>query len=185
MDCSPPASSIHEILQARILEWVAIFFSLGSSQSRDENWVSWIVGRFFIHWAMRDPHFVRTQYLNWKSKGFNNKLRQAKKKKNKKTWVLGSEVSSQQKKESTKWNGNLWNRKKSLQTTHPTCNFLNMQDKMLWQKATQLKNEQRNWIDSFSKKTYNWPTRTWKMLNINNSQGNADLNHNEMLLHTC
>ena len=35
MDCSPPGSSVHEILQARILEWVAVPFSRGSSQSRD------------------------------------------------------------------------------------------------------------------------------------------------------
>ena len=35
--CSPPGSSVHGILQARILEWVAIFFSRGSStgESRD------------------------------------------------------------------------------------------------------------------------------------------------------
>ena len=35
MDCSPPGSSIHGISQARILEWVAISFSGGSSQPRD------------------------------------------------------------------------------------------------------------------------------------------------------
>ena len=35
MDCSPPGSSVHGILQARILEWVAIIFSRGSSQPRD------------------------------------------------------------------------------------------------------------------------------------------------------
>ena len=35
MDCSPPGSSVHEILQARILEWVAIPFFRGSSQSRE------------------------------------------------------------------------------------------------------------------------------------------------------
>ena len=35
MDCSPPVSSIHGIFQARILEWVAISFSRGSSQPRD------------------------------------------------------------------------------------------------------------------------------------------------------
>ena len=38
MDCSPPGSSVHGILQARILEWVAIPFSKGFSQSRD-RWV--------------------------------------------------------------------------------------------------------------------------------------------------
>ena len=35
----PPGSSVHEILQARILEWVAIFSSRGSSQPRDQTWV--------------------------------------------------------------------------------------------------------------------------------------------------
>ena len=37
MDCSPPGSSVHRILQARILEWVAIPFSKGSSQPRIET----------------------------------------------------------------------------------------------------------------------------------------------------
>ena len=53
MDCSPPGSSVHGILQARILEWVAISFSRGSSQPRDQTWVSCIVGRFFTDWATR------------------------------------------------------------------------------------------------------------------------------------
>ena len=44
---SPPGSSVHGILQARILEWVAIPFSRGSSQPRDQTWVSCIAGRFF------------------------------------------------------------------------------------------------------------------------------------------
>ena len=47
MDCSPPGSSVHGILQARILEWVAIPFSRGSSLLRDQTWVSFIAGRFF------------------------------------------------------------------------------------------------------------------------------------------
>ena len=42
MDCSLPGSSVHGILQARILEWVAISFSRGSSQCRDGNCVSYI-----------------------------------------------------------------------------------------------------------------------------------------------
>ena len=37
MDCSPPGSSVHGILQARILEWGAISFSRGSSQPRDRT----------------------------------------------------------------------------------------------------------------------------------------------------
>ena len=50
MDCNLPGSSVHEILQAKILEWVAIPFSRGSSQPRDGNWVSFIAGRFFTIW---------------------------------------------------------------------------------------------------------------------------------------
>ena len=47
MNCSPLGSSVHGILQVRILEWVAILFSRGSSQSRDRTWVSCSAGRFF------------------------------------------------------------------------------------------------------------------------------------------
>ena len=47
MDCSLPGSSVHGILQARILEWVVIPFSRGSSQPRDRTLVSCIAGRFF------------------------------------------------------------------------------------------------------------------------------------------
>ena len=47
MDCSPPGSSVCGILQARILECVAMPFSRGSSRPRDQNWVSCIAGRFF------------------------------------------------------------------------------------------------------------------------------------------
>ena len=47
MDWSLPGSSVQGILQARILEWVAISFSRGSSQPRDETQVSRITGRFF------------------------------------------------------------------------------------------------------------------------------------------
>ena len=47
MDCSQQGSSVHEILHARILEWVAIPFSRGSSQPRDGTQVSHTAGRFF------------------------------------------------------------------------------------------------------------------------------------------
>ena len=43
MDCSLPGSSVHGIFQVRILEWVAISFSGGSSQLRDRTWVSCVV----------------------------------------------------------------------------------------------------------------------------------------------
>ena len=48
MDCNLPGSSVHEILQARILEWVAIPSSRGSSRPRDQTQVSCIAGTFFI-----------------------------------------------------------------------------------------------------------------------------------------
>ena len=46
-DCSPPGSSVHGVLQARILEWVTITFSRGSFYPRDRTWVSCIAGRLF------------------------------------------------------------------------------------------------------------------------------------------
>ena len=52
MDCNLPGSSVHGILQARIPEWVAIRFSRGSSQPRDQTpQVSCIADRFFTVWA--------------------------------------------------------------------------------------------------------------------------------------
>ena len=62
MDCSPPGSSVHGIPQARILEWVAILFSRGSSQPRDQTWVSQQC-RFFIIQATREA-LVGEQHLN-------------------------------------------------------------------------------------------------------------------------
>ena len=47
MDCSPLGSFVYEILQARILAWVAIPFFRGSSRSRDRSQVSSIAGGFF------------------------------------------------------------------------------------------------------------------------------------------
>ena len=52
MDCSPPGSSAHGILQAIILEWIAIPSSRGSSWHRDQTWVSCIADRFFTIWAL-------------------------------------------------------------------------------------------------------------------------------------
>ena len=54
VDCSPPGSSVHGIFQTRILEWVAISFSRGSSQPRDRTQVSRIAGRCFNLWATRE-----------------------------------------------------------------------------------------------------------------------------------
>ena len=54
MDCSLPGSSLHGILQARILEWAAISFSRGSSWLGDRTWVPCIAGRCFNLWATRE-----------------------------------------------------------------------------------------------------------------------------------
>ena len=54
MDCSPPGFSVHRILQARILEWIAIPFFRGSSWPRDWTQVSHIAGWFFTTWATRE-----------------------------------------------------------------------------------------------------------------------------------
>ena len=47
MDFSLPVSSVLGIFQMRILEWIAISFSRGSSQPRGQTWISCIAGRFF------------------------------------------------------------------------------------------------------------------------------------------
>ena len=51
MDCSPPGSSVHGISQARTLEWVAVSFSRGSSQPRDDTRVSYgyVGGQVLYH----------------------------------------------------------------------------------------------------------------------------------------
>ena len=54
MDCSPPRSSIHGISQARILQWVAIAFSKGSSWTRGQTQDSCTAGRFFMDWLTRE-----------------------------------------------------------------------------------------------------------------------------------
>ena len=65
MDCSLPGSSVHGIHQERILEWVAISFSRGSSWPRNLTQVSCIAGKFFTYWAMREAPFM--SYINIKS----------------------------------------------------------------------------------------------------------------------
>ena len=57
MDCSLPGSSIHGIVQARVLEWVAISFSRGSSRPRNRTQVFHIAGRCFNLWATRGANW--------------------------------------------------------------------------------------------------------------------------------
>ena len=56
MDYSPPDSLVHGILQAIILEWVAMPFSRGSSWPRDQTQVSHIAGGFFTIWVPREAY---------------------------------------------------------------------------------------------------------------------------------
>ena len=56
MDCSPPGSYVHGVSQARMLEWVAISYSRGSSWPGDQTWLSCITGRFFTIWATREAN---------------------------------------------------------------------------------------------------------------------------------
>ena len=63
MDCSLPGSSVHGMLQVRILGWLAISFSRESSQTRDQTWVSCIAGRFFTFWVTRERNVVSLHVL--------------------------------------------------------------------------------------------------------------------------
>ena len=67
MDCNPPGSSVHGILQARILEWVAMPSSRWPSQPRNLTQVSYIAGGFSTIWATRQTHFTRKALPNIRS----------------------------------------------------------------------------------------------------------------------
>ena len=64
LDCSPPGSSVHGIFKARILEWVAISFSRGSSRLRDRTQFYCFAGRFFIILATREAHMLTSVQFN-------------------------------------------------------------------------------------------------------------------------
>ena len=74
MDCSPPGSSDYGILQARILEWVATFFSKGSSQSSDQTWVSSIAGSFFTIWAIKVSFKIQNPEVRKSTQKFDLKF---------------------------------------------------------------------------------------------------------------
>ena len=63
MDYNPPGSTVHGILQARILEWVAIPFSRGPSWPRDLTRISCIACRFFTDWAGEPTCFSITDFI--------------------------------------------------------------------------------------------------------------------------
>ena len=59
---SPLGASVHGILQGRILEWVAMPFSRGSSRPRDWTQLSRIAGRLFTYWATKEVIFVYVHF---------------------------------------------------------------------------------------------------------------------------
>ena len=72
MDWRPPGSSVHGILQARILERVAIFFSGGYSRPRDWTLVCYIAGWFFttsITWEALFPFFESSTTILFEHEG--------------------------------------------------------------------------------------------------------------------
>ena len=96
MDCSPPGSSVHGISQARILEWVAIFFSRGSSQPRDRTWVFNIscISRWVLyHWATRKARCMCLEKKNVKCCLVSSTLRlRSKENRNKQTEKVPKEL---------------------------------------------------------------------------------------------
>ena len=56
--CDPMDSTVHGILQTRVLEWAVFHFSRGSSQPRDRTQVSCIAGGFFTSWATREALLI-------------------------------------------------------------------------------------------------------------------------------
>ena len=87
MVCSLPASSVHGIFQVRVLEWVAISLSRGSSRPRDWTRVSCIAGRHFTIWATRE---AQKRQRNKKSNG-QHPVRSHKKQENsRKTYTSAS-----------------------------------------------------------------------------------------------
>ena len=64
LDSSLPGSTVHGIFQARILEWAAISFSRGSSQTRDQTCISCIADRCFTIWAIREAPTTVSPQVN-------------------------------------------------------------------------------------------------------------------------
>ena len=58
MDYSLPGFFVHGTIQTKILEWVAISFSAGSSQPRDQSWVSYVAGRFLTSSLLHDRQIL-------------------------------------------------------------------------------------------------------------------------------
>ena len=69
VDCSLPGPSVYGLFQARVLEWVTISFSRGSSRPGNRTWVSRIVGRSFTVWATEEVRLDSVLALMFDSRG--------------------------------------------------------------------------------------------------------------------
>ena len=76
MDCSPPGSPVHGILQARILEWVAISFSRGFFQPRDPAWVSCVscIGRLIFSILKKNANLKKRERKKERNAGGNEHI---------------------------------------------------------------------------------------------------------------
>ena len=94
MDCSPPGSSVHGILQARILEWAAMPFSRISSPPRDRTHVSCsfcTAGKFFTAEPLGKPHHHYSSVYMWTEKKHS-------------VYIIRQTSKQQQKRSSREWN---------------------------------------------------------------------------------
>ena len=96
---TPPGSSVHGILQARIPEWVAISFSRGSSRPRDRTLVSHIAGRCFNLWATRELSQINK--INIFSRKLNKGYKQST------YWTINAEMANKYIKHNTQHNAQL------------------------------------------------------------------------------
>ena len=64
IDCSPPGSSVHRILQSKIPEWITIPFSRGYFHPRHWTWSFCIAGRYFIIWGTKEAHICHIYTYN-------------------------------------------------------------------------------------------------------------------------
>ena len=87
MNCSLPGASLHGILQARTLEWVANSLLQGPSQPRDQTHASCIAGRFFTIWSISDTG-PKGVYLS-RSMLFQQRLQKLMWVQNQIQWVVG------------------------------------------------------------------------------------------------
>ena len=72
MDCSLPYSSVHGILQARMLEWVALSFCRESSRPRDQTLVSFTASKFFTVWVTREAPDLNNFNQEWVQLNMNS-----------------------------------------------------------------------------------------------------------------